>query len=116
MCRAEYREGVEICGDCKVPLVAELPLTQEAEYIEYVELLSTFNPADIAVIKSILESEGITFYFQGEHFMHMSPCVLPAKLMVAKENAESARELLQDLKLSIGPVNLAEKTEADEGT
>jgi hypothetical protein len=99
---------------CKVPLVAALPLTQEAEYIEYVEILSTVNPADIAVMKSILESEGITFYFQGEHFMHMSPCVLPARLMGEEANAEKARDLLQDLDLSIGPVNPAEETEGDE--
>jgi hypothetical protein len=79
-----------------------------------VELLSTFNPADITVIKSILESEGITFYFQGEHFMHMSSCVLPARLMVEQANAEKVREIFQDLKLSIGPVNLAEETEGDE--
>lgn len=113
-CKAEYQEGVETCEDCRIPLVAEIPLTQEPEYVEYVEVLSTYNPADIAVIKSILESEGLTFYFLGEQFTQVLPCVQPARLMVAEEDAETVRELLEDLKLSIGPVNVPEDSEGGD--
>lgn len=116
ICRAEYREGIETCEDCRVPLVAELPSPQEDEQepIEYVEILSTYNPADIAVIKSILENEGLTFYFLGEQFTQVLPCVQPARLMVAEEDEKTVRELLEDLTLSIGPVNLPEENEGDE--
>jgi hypothetical protein len=105
-CRAEYREGFYVCGDCNVELVEELPPEPNPEYIEYVEVLGTYNPADIALIKSILDSENITYYFLGEQFTYVRPWADPARLMVEKDEAEDARELLKDLKLSFMGINL----------
>jgi hypothetical protein len=102
-CRAEYRPGFTECSDCKVPLVVELPAEPATEYIEYEEILTTFNPFDIAVIKSLLDAEGIIYYFHGEHFNYVEPLASPARLMVDKEQAETAREILKDVTLSYGP-------------
>ena len=111
ICRSEYREGFWVCSDCGVELVQELPPEPEVEYIDYDEVLSTFNPGDIALIKSVLDGEGIIYFFQGEHFTYVRPLALPARLMVKKDQVEQVRELLKDLKLSYGGINLPKNPE-----
>ena len=99
-CRTEYVEGTSVCADCGVPLVAELNETdQSSELIDFEEILATFNAGDIALIKSILDGEGITYYFSGEESNYMLPLTQPPKLMVGKDQAEQAREVLKDLLL-----------------
>ena len=110
-CRAEYREGFYVCADCNVDLVDNLPPEPEPEYVEYEEVLGTYNPADIAVLKSILDSEGITYFFHGEHFTYVRPLADPARLMVKKDEADLAREVLKDLNLSFMGINLEKKPE-----
>ena len=66
-CGAEYQEGFNQCTDCNVALVDEKPpeLITEVSYVDLVEVFSTYNPGDIAIIKSLLDGEGIDYYFQG---------------------------------------------------
>jgi hypothetical protein len=101
-CRAEYREGFYVCADCDVDLIDVLPPEPEPEpeYVEYEQVLATYNPADIAFIKSLLDAEGITYFFHGEHFTYVRPFADPARLMVSKDEVELTRDLLQDLNLS----------------
>jgi len=70
------------------------------EFIDYKEVLATFNPGDIAVIKSILDGEGITYFFQGENFTSWRPLIVPARLMVKENEVEKAKKILKDFKLS----------------
>jgi hypothetical protein len=107
-CRYEYREGLNVCPDCNVELIDTLKAEREKqpEFIEYVELLITYNPADVAMIKSLLDAENITYFFNAEEFMYVRPLAEPARLMVKKDEAEKAREILQDLELSIFGINL----------
>lgn len=105
-CKAEYREGFSKCSDCNVGLVEQLPPVQEEEFIEYTEILRTSNPSDIALIKSILDSEGIIYYFQGEHANNILPPILPARLKVNKAQEKEAVEILKDLNLSTKAVDL----------
>jgi Putative prokaryotic signal transducing protein len=102
-CRAEFRKGFSICSDCEIPLVDELPPEAspepepKPEYIDYAHLLSTYNLADIALIKSVLDGEDIVYYFQGESFTYLM--VQPTKLMVSKDDIERAKELIDELEL-----------------
>jgi hypothetical protein len=108
-CGTEYREGFYVCSDCNIDLVKELPESpadEEPEFIEYVEVMGTYNPADVALIKSILDSECVTYYFNADHFMHVNPLAEPARLMVKKDEMGKAKELLQDLNLSIIGIDL----------
>jgi hypothetical protein len=99
-CGAEYKPGITVCADCDVPLVHELPEQEEkVQYVKYVELLVTFNPADVTIIKSILDDAGIHYFFKGEHFIMVRPLVDPARLMVKKDEVDKAKELLKDLNL-----------------
>ena len=108
-CKAEFIEGITRCPVCNVALVDELPTAPEPEFVDYVEVLATYNPADVAFIKSLLEGEGIPYFFKGEHFMYMRPLADPVRLMVRTEQAEAARELLKDVALSITGINVEKK-------
>jgi hypothetical protein len=68
--------------------------------------MGTYNPADIALIKSILDSENITYYFNAEHFMYVRPLGEQVRLMVKKDEAEKAKEILRDLDLAILGIDL----------
>ena len=114
-CKSEYRQGFTRCTDCDVDLVHELP-SEEAEFVEYERVLATHNPADIAVIKSILDGEEVDYFFKGELFNQLEPPVQPATLMVRKDQSETANDLLKDLNvvfLSVHP-NSAPDDESQE--
>ncbi len=102
-CRTEYRRGFTTCADCEVDLIWELPpepppeAEPEPEYVEYVHVLSTYNQMDIAMLKSFLDGSNIKYYFQGENATRLT--VQPTRLMVNKDEVESVRELIRDLKL-----------------
>jgi hypothetical protein len=99
-CRAEYRVWFTECADCKIPLVPVLPPEPKPEYVEYGEVLSTFNIGDIAIIKSILDKEELTYYFKGDQLHAVRPMVEPARLIVRKDQVQKAIELLKDLDLN----------------
>ena len=115
-CKAEYREGIAVCSDCKVPLVDELPEEAEPGFVDFEEVLRTYNPADIAFIKSLLEGENITYFFQGEFFNQMEAPVVPARLLVRKDQVEMARAILQDMELAFMAVEKSEKAEEGDET
>ncbi|NUO81807.1 DUF2007 domain-containing protein [candidate division KSB1 bacterium] len=97
-CGAEYRPEIIECSDCRVPLVETL--TEEApeqEPDKYVEIMSTFNAADMAVIKSILDMEKIAYYLHDENFHAIYPAIQPVKIFVREDQVETAIELLQVL-------------------
>ena len=106
-CKAEYREGFTNCTHCHVSLVEWLQEDQEkpqasgydAEYIEYKQVLSTYNLGDIAIIKSILDGENIDYYFQGENFHSIRPRVEPAILMAKASQLQEVIELIKDVDL-----------------
>ena len=53
-CRSEFIEGIETCPVCDVDLVDELQPEPKPEFVDFDEVLATYNPADIALLKSIL--------------------------------------------------------------
>ena len=99
-CRTEYRRGFTQCVDCEVELVPELPPEPppepKPEYVKYEEVYATYDKGEIAVIKSLLDSRNIMYYFANEQFGSLYPSVQPAKLMVSKDQADDVRELLLD--------------------
>ena len=98
-CKSEYKQGITECPECNVALVYELPPEPETKFakVEVEEVYSTFNLADVALIKSILDAEDIEYYFKGE-FSFRKPLVEPVRLIVKKSDAERVRELLKDFK------------------
>lgn len=113
-CRTEYRAGFHTCSDCHIELVDELPPEPEPEFINFVEILGTYNPADVVFLKSLLESEGIQYFFKGEHFMYMRPLADPVRLMVRQDQVEEAVELVKDVKLSVAGISLNESSDDEK--
>ena len=73
---------------------------KDDEY-DFKEVLTTSNPADVAFMKSILDSEQLSYFFDGEHFNQLLPAEIlsPAKLMVKKDHVQKAVDILKGLKL-----------------
>lgn len=67
---------------------------------DFVELLKTYNPGDIALLKSILDSESIKYKVRGENFNMIDPLVQPAIFFVEYPKLEEARALLKGLDIS----------------
>lgn len=98
-CRAEYTQGIHKCPECNINLIRALPTVPAPEFVDYQEVLTTFSPVDIAMIRSLLEGMHIDFHFQGEFFNYVDPMVQPAKLMVRRDQIAEVGEILKDLRI-----------------
>lgn len=101
-CRAEYQENQESCTDCGVLLVKELPghPTPPAGKLDLVELLATYNPGDVAILRSVLDANGVEYFLHGENFAIVQPLVEPTRLLVRRDQAQMVQNLLQGLDLN----------------
>jgi len=105
-CKAEYRENFTTCSDCGVPLVDRIISRsdhQDASAVDpdvkFVTLLETRELSDIVTIKAILDAAGVRYFIQGENMMYLRP-VDAAVLKVEERDAEKARKLLRNARLS----------------
>jgi hypothetical protein len=101
-CKTEYVQGILVCVDCGIALIPELAAepSHPLDAAEYEEVLTDLNASDVALIKSLLNSESIEHYIEGE----FSPYGIH-RLMVLKEQAVEAQEILKDLALEHVTVN-----------
>jgi len=72
--------------------------------MKYELLIETSNPADVALIKSLLDSAGILYFVHGEAFSAVRPLVEPVRIMVAGDCLEEAWDLIGGLRLAYGPI------------
>jgi hypothetical protein len=70
--------------------------------VNYKLLIETSNPADIALIKSLLDAEDILYFVQGEAFNTVRLLVEPVRFMVAADRLEEAEELIGAFRASYG--------------
>lgn len=97
-CKSEYRQGFYKCADCDVYLVSELTqASADDSGDEFVQVFSTYNQGEIAFIKSVLDGEDINYFFQGEGSAMLVAAGAYARLLVKADEADRAREILQDL-------------------
>ena len=68
----------------------------DVRYVEMVEVFSTYNPGDIAFVKSVLDGEDIHYYFQGENTAMLVAAGAYARLLVRADQAGHVREILQE--------------------
>jgi len=102
-CGKEYKKDIYVCSECGLSLLPELrpdPTNESMKLVGFEEILFTPNPGDMAVIKSLLDSEGIEYHFRGEFFSSEHPFVQPARLMVRTDQAEEVEEILESLNIS----------------
>ena len=110
-CGGEYRDGFTQCADCGGPLVPmgppESPADDEPSLDDaLVSVLETGDPAEMAFVESLLLEAGIPYTKQGDRVQDLfgigrlggfNVLTGPARLLVAKEHAEAAEEVLRDL-------------------
>jgi len=97
-CRGEYREDFTECSDCGVALVHEKPPEPEIIYDEFEMVMEVYNPAQISILKSLLDENKIKYYFHGEEFHRLyASAVESARLMVRKDQVEKVRNIIKDL-------------------
>jgi hypothetical protein len=106
-CRSEYRDGFVHCADCDVDLVSDLPPApapdDERSQIQLVEVFETGDPAEMSVLKSLLQDAEIDFTTSSETAKDYyaggrgSFGFGPMKLYVRSEDAAAASEIIADL-------------------
>jgi hypothetical protein len=99
-CKSEFVDGINKCPECGVGLIEELPpdpKPPKPEFPDYAEVLVNPSPADVAILKLILDSKEINFFIEGEN---AQISFATPKLMVRTDQMEMAKELIKDLKLS----------------
>ena len=102
-CKAEYTKGITRCSDCDVDLINLLPEPNKNEQVDhdltFVPVLSTFNLGDIALLRSVLDNQGIEYFLQGENTSYIRAYMDPTILMVREDQVEITKELLKDFDL-----------------
>jgi hypothetical protein len=116
-CQSECKAGMTVCPDCGTPLVESLSemAAGGADSFNYVHLLSTYNFADIAIIKTVLDGSAIRYYLEGENFNLLRPFVQPVKLYVNHEQAQKAKDLLSDLNFHFLGISLPRRKGDEDG-
>ena len=98
-CKYEFKQGVTFCTNCESELVENLPEpieeNHELEY-DFIEIVSTLNQGDIALIKSVLDGEDIEYQILDENFINVRPLVEAVRIIVREDQADVARELIKD--------------------
>lgn len=69
-------------------------------FVTFVPVMETHNAGDRILIRSLLDSGGIVYYIQNECVAPYLFNALPMWIMVREDQAQSAREILQDVDLS----------------
>jgi len=117
-CKAEYRPGFTRCSDCDVDLVDflpkeikinnnkneevipdEIPTGLNTDELALVPVLSIYNLGDIAVVKDILEGQGIDYFMQGDNTDNFRSQKGPTTLMVREDQAQAVKDMLSNFDL-----------------
>ncbi len=73
----------------------EPPTVERPE--NFVEVFSTRNQGDIALLKSLLDDAQIDYYVLGEEFLSIYPLIQPARFFVSTGHAEKAKHILKSI-------------------
>lgn len=62
-----------------------------------IEVFSTYNPGEIAVIKSLLDAQNIRYFLQGENINLLIAAGARPRLLVDEKDARLVRDILREL-------------------
>jgi hypothetical protein len=99
-CKAEYRAGFTKCADCEVELVDKISAENERSFalenIIFKTVMTSFNQGEIALAKSLLESNNVQCFVQGESFNSLLKTSIPVSIKVPEDSIEQAKEILKE--------------------
>jgi hypothetical protein len=98
-CSVEYRSGFTQCVDCNVPLVNQLPDTQEDPEPPLVTVRRPYNLPEACLARAKLESENIPAYLRDEHVVgvdwFLARAIGGIRLIIDSRWAAPANEILE---------------------
>jgi len=71
--------------------------TRSAETASWVEVRRIASPAELPLVKTILEERGLPYFLQGENAFNVHPAAIEAILLVPEEVHDEVLEALADL-------------------
>jgi hypothetical protein len=108
-CEAEYLDGYNECADCRVPLVTLETLAakkigaqkaaEEFTAIEHVPVRVIADSGQILFLQSVMEGEGIAYYWHNDHssmFQFQTPNQL---MMVDIDKLNDLKQVFKDLEI-----------------
>ena len=97
----EMITGKTHCPKCDkiIDYTVEPPKVLDVE--DYIEIYSSLNQGDIALIKSILDNNNINYYIVGELFLSVRPLLEPARFFVAESQIKQTQKLFKEFEFSI---------------
>lgn len=96
ICRSEYREGFTLCDECNVKLVDELSEEKISQQEKLIEIATSLQKSDIAIIKSLLDGEKIEYILLHEALGSLYPIPETNKLLVSAKDQIRAKAILKD--------------------
>ncbi|HEV2351528.1 MAG TPA: DUF2007 domain-containing protein [Terriglobia bacterium] len=103
-CLVEYEEGTKECGACHVPLDAGAPpegagggleIPPDAELVTVRTFSGPTGSMDAELAQNILQTQGIPCALPGEGHAEVLPGIDVVHLLVRKEDAGRAEEILK---------------------
>lgn len=103
-CLAEYGESTKECSTCHLPLeagappaeaVGELDIPPDAELVRVRTFSGPTASLDAELARNILQTQGIACALPGEGHAEMLPGIDVVQLLVRKEDAARAEEILK---------------------
>lgn len=112
-CKYEYVEGIKKCPDCGADLVNELPPEIILNEADWVVVYTTAFDYEAEMLKGNLESAGIsaTILSQKDSNFPTPGDLSIIKLLVKKEDAESAVAFINEFKKNLESENGDDETE-----
>ena len=89
------------CPECETFIVIVNGQPESLPDKNYVQLLSSLNQGDIAIIKSMLDDAEVDYYLTGENFLGVRPLLEPAVFYVNEKDLELAKDILKDFELHL---------------
>jgi hypothetical protein len=89
------------CPECEIFIVIVNGKPESLPDKNYVQLLTSLNQGDIAIIKSMLDDAEVDYYLTGENFLGVRPLLEPAVFYVNEKDLELARDILKDFELHL---------------
>lgn len=97
----ELQSGGFRCPECDSFIVLLDGKPEVLADKNYIQLLSSLNQGDIAIIKSMLDDAEVDYYVTGENFLGVRPLLEPAIFYVNEKDLELAKDILKDFELHL---------------
>lgn len=97
----ERKSGKVHCPDCETFIEYNFNPPKIMKNENYVELVSTLNWGDIAIVRSLLENSEIDYFVAGENFLSARPLLEPVVFYVNESQFKEAKEIIKDVKIHI---------------